>query len=299
MRNYIFPIFVAATVGVELAWILMTGITFGYRSLTGNLVMSYQLPLIKNQTNQAPSPVIPLISARAYLLADLETGKILVSREPEVNYPIASLTKLMTALIALEAMTSTNLVSVNAVALAAPGDAGGLVIGETLSVADLLYPLLLQSSNDAAETIAGNYDREQFIRLMNEKAKALGRRRTFFADPSGIDEGNRSTARDLFRLADYLYRRQPSLLALTQISQKRLANHLWLNNNHLVGAAGYLGGKTGQTTAAHETLVALFDLPLSDGSFHPVVLILLQSNNRDADARALLDYLQTLFNNQP
>ncbi len=279
MKQYILPILGAVAVGVGGAWLLTTSVTLAYRGVKGSVTLDYQTSKEKGEDKIEKKISV---TARAYLLADLETGKIIVSRQSETSYPIASITKLMTALISLEKMNQSNLLTFGAQ-------------GEKFSVEDLLYPLLLESNNEAAEALARAHGRDSFIALMNEKAKTIGLKQTTFADPSGISGGNRSTAQDLLTFIDYLYREQRHLLTLTQLRQKRLGQHLWLNNNHLVSAAGFLGGKTGKTVVARQTLVSILDLPRGDGTSRPIAIILLQSDDRDGDATALLDYLQTTF----
>lgn len=303
MKQYILPVFGAIIVGVGLAWVLTTGVTLAYRGVKGPLALDYR-PTEEKIENDIPKKVNPLppvssppvvVTAQAYLVADLKTGEVLLSQRPNSIYPIASITKLMTAVVSLEEINQDNLMTIEAEAIATNGEAGGLILGEKLSVGDLLYPLLLESSNDAAEALAQAYGRASFVARMNDEAKAIGLKRTTFADPSGISSGNRSTAQDLFYFMAYLYQEERTLLTLTKLPQKRNGNHLWLNNNHLVSMAGFLGGKTGKTVVAHQTLVSIIDLPLGDGIDKPVAIILLQSDDRDGDFVTLLNYLQTVL----
>ena len=148
------------------------------------------------------------LGARSALAADLETGKILFEKERRATLPIASITKLMTALVTLEAVNRYRLLTVSAQDLAAFGDAG-LSAGETFESQDLLYPLILASSNDAASV----YERSawRLVELMNEKARAIGLAETHFADASGISPENVSSTEDLFRLFRFLFRNKKPL----------------------------------------------------------------------------------------
>ncbi len=234
------------------------------------------------------------ISAESYLVADLETGEVLAAREPEIVLPIASVTKLMTAVVSLEAVNQFKLARVTSEALLAYGEQGGLKEGETLTVGDLLYPLLLESSNDAAEVLARHFGRERFVELMNQKARALGLRQTSFVDPSGGGEGNQATANELFQLLRYLYQNKRYVLELSRQAEKILTpNHHWINVSPFTQRNDYLGGKNGETTAARQTLAAVFALPLAEFDHRPIAIILLKSANRDQDANRLLRYLQT------
>ena len=295
MKQYILPVLGATAVGVGVAWLLTTSVTLAYRGVKGPTTLAYQateekvekvekVEKIDEKVEEKIPPSPPAVTARAYLLADLNTGETIIGRGAKTAYPIASITKLMTALISLEVMNQANLVAID---------------GEKLAVGDLLYPLLLESSNEAAEAMAQAYGRDRFIALMNDKARDLNLKQTAFADPSGISEGNRSTAEDLARFLEYLYREASYPLNVTQLPQKRLGRHLWLNNNRLVRAAGFLGGKTGKTVPARQTLASIIELPLPDGTSRPIALVLLQSDDREGDAAVLMEYLQTILPEQP
>jgi len=92
------------------------------------------------------------------------------------------------------------------------GDAGHLVLGETFTTSELLYPMLLESSNDAAEVFAQSYGYDAFIAKMNAFVAGLGMTSTSFKDPSGLNSGNASNAHDLFTLAQYIYRSEKPFL---------------------------------------------------------------------------------------
>ena len=146
----------------------------------------------------------PDLSARAAIVVDARDGHVLYRRDPTQERPIASATKLMTALVALEELPLGR--EVRAVPYSpAPAESRiDLRAGERMSVADLLRALLLESANDAAETLAvraaGSVDR--FVGRMNERARELGLRHTNFANPVGLDSpGAHSTALDLSRVA--------------------------------------------------------------------------------------------------
>ena len=144
----------------------------------------------------------PDVSARAAIVVDARDGHVLYRRDPAQERPIASATKLMTALVALDELPLGR--EVRAVPYSpAPAESRiDLRAGERMSVADLLRALLLESANDAAETLAvraaGSVDR--FVRRMNERAREIGLRHTSFANPVGLDSpGAHSTALDLSR----------------------------------------------------------------------------------------------------
>jgi D-alanyl-D-alanine carboxypeptidase/lipoprotein-anchoring transpeptidase ErfK/SrfK len=247
----------------------------------------------------APKP--PALSARSFLVADLDTRDIILEKDMRAVRPTASVGKLMTALVSLEVLNQFHVTTVSRSATEAYGDAGDLLAGERISTGNLIYPLLLSSSNDAAETLAEHQSRSWFIRQLDDKASSIGLTNTHFEDPSGFSPQNVSTARDLFMLARHLYTSKQHVLDITHKKEKSVPAgdygraHTWQNNNYFMtrgGSEGYIGGKTGFTDEAQHTLVAVFKLPLGEFEERTIVIVLLGSGNGEADARALLAYLR-------
>ena len=140
------------------------------------------------------------VSSHSVVLYEPESGRVLYAKNADVPRPMASTTKLMTALVAVEHLEAGRVITVPASAVLVEGSSMGLRGGDTLTVRDLLAGLLLSSGNDAANTVAllvsGSLDR--FAELMNRKAAELGMTDTVFVTPSGLDEGNHhSTAHDM------------------------------------------------------------------------------------------------------
>lgn len=149
----------------------------------------------------------PRISAGAGILADLETGQVLYAKQAGVRRPIASVTKIMTALLTLESLPLQRVITVDPRAVFEKDDYGasstlGLRPGERITVENLLYALLLGSANDAAVALAIAVDgsTDAFVRHMNDRAEQLGMRATRFYSASGLDDRGRSTPLDLLRL---------------------------------------------------------------------------------------------------
>lgn len=240
----------------------------------------------------------PQISAKAFLVADLDNGVIVKEKRKNEKLPIASITKLMTALVSLEAINQYLQAIVSENAISAYGDAGSLKAGEKITVEDLIYPLLLESSNDAAVVLAEQLGERNFIRLMNEKAFSAGFYGTYFKDSSGLSPENVSTAEDLFRLAKYLFNSKRYILEVTKKKQFELKDgndkivHSWFNVSKFTGEKGFLGGKTGYTDEARETAVEIFSLPLSEFSSRNIVIVVLGSENREGDVFAILNWLK-------
>ena len=148
------------------------------------------------------------VSARSAILVDAQTGRVLYEKNADEQSLIASTTKIMTALVALETRNLSDKVTVKQNHLK-EGSSMYLRAGEVLTLEELLYGLLLPSGNDAAECIADHCSGgvERFVARMNEKAAALGMTHTSFANPSGLDaQGHYSCALDMARLAAYAMR---------------------------------------------------------------------------------------------
>jgi poly-gamma-glutamate synthesis protein (capsule biosynthesis protein) len=241
-----------------------------------------------------PKPQVkpPIVSAKAYLVADLDSGEILEAKNPDTIFPIASVAKLMTALISLENINQYQMVTISKRAVATEGDTGRLRAGEKIEAGNLLYPLLLASSNDAAEALAEHYGRDKFIELMNEKAKKLGLKNTSFADPSGLSARDVSTAEDLYQLGRYLYYNQPYIFDVSAKLGHTTVNHGWFNTNDLAAAAYFLGGKNGFTDEARQTMISLWSIPFSATENRRLALVTLNSADRKTDAEVLLRHVR-------
>lgn len=235
----------------------------------------------------------PKISASAYRVSDLDTGQTIMEKNPGVIYPIASITKLMTSVVSLENINQNQMAQVSGSAMNAFGHAGQLKEGEKFKVGDLLYPLLLESSNKTAEVIAETGGRSRFLDRMNAKADTLGMKDTFYEDPSGLSPHNVSTANDLSRLAKYIYSNHPEVLNITLEKKHRGYGRIWYNKNGVVQMSNYLGGKDGFTEEAKKTVISIFSLPLSDYQDRRVVIVLLHSKDKIKDVQNILKYLNS------
>lgn len=236
--------------------------------------------------------VVPKLSSKGYLVADLETGEIIVEKNADTIYPLASVSKLMTALVAREKMDMQTVAIVSRDASRAYGAQGGLALGEKIRLRDLLFPLLMESSNDAAEVFADQYGHAEFIEEMNKKAKALDMIDTYYGDPSGLDPQNTSTPKDLLKLARYIHEYDPEIYDMTRVKQFSIKGHTWYNRNGLLSFAGFVGGKNGYIDQSRQTTVSLFEVPLARGGMRTVVVVVLKSDAKDSDVAKLLNYLK-------
>lgn len=239
----------------------------------------------------------PRVGASSYIVANLDTGQVLAKKHPDTPRPIASITKLMTAVVADETISGDNTISISSSAVNTEGHAGGLVAGDRFALKTLYYPLLLESSNDAATAIAEHKGKRRFVNLMNRKALALRMGTTQFADPSGLSPNNTATARDLLRLSQYIHEKKPFIFDITTRLQKAVPRQssdglrTFSNNNPLKNQARFEGGKNGYTDAAKYTLLSLFSIPV-DQKEHTVAVIVLGSENHVEDTQRLLSWLR-------
>ena len=224
--------------------------------------------LCGNPLTAVPSPAWaaerPQIAAQAAVLMDGDSGRILWSKNAADPLPMASTTKIMTALLALEEGDLDRVVTISPRAAAAPPVDMGLRAGEEYRLGDLLYPLLLESANDAAiavaEGVSGSV--EDFCERMTERAAELGATDTVFVTPNGLDEGDHhSTAADMARIARRAFQ-NPDFLALAQTRSRTITTaagtnpQTFTNKNRLLWEVpGMLGGKTGFTGAAGHCFV--------------------------------------------
>ncbi len=235
----------------------------------------------------------PPVSAASYLVADVDTGDVYAEQNAEEPRPIASLTKLMTALVANETIMFNNRIAVTRGELLYPQNAA-LTKRETFVVGDLLYPLLMESNNEIASSLASYYGTTSFIDWMNTTAKALDMQSTHFADASGVSSENVSTLDDLYRLATYLANKKSFIWDITRTPTKELVANSgdtfnFNNFNLFSGSPDFIGGKVGQTGAAGDTMVSIFSMPVN-GVPRRIAIIVLKSDDYKTDTTALADW---------
>src|SRR3989338_6943325 len=285
MRYYLY------SAGLVLLAIIIATVTPFVIHFTDRLITSRQIP----QNNAAVAGIqkynippvsqnlpVPGFTARAVLIKDLITDTILYQKDANIPHPIASTTKIMTALVASEYFKQNSVLSVGSSANI-PGSRVGLVYGEDLSFRALLYGMLLNSGNDAAFTLAENYQGgvSGFVSAMNKKVLELNLKNTHFDNPAGFDSPNHySSAADLAKITeealknDSLARifatKQTSIVSL----DKKYTHQLTNLNRLLSQVKGVLGVKTGFTEGAKENLVTYV---VRDG--HRILTVTLGSND--------------------
>lgn len=235
---------------------------------------------------------VPYVTATAVVIKDLSSGTLLYVKDPDKKVPIASTTKIMTALVAEEYFKPADVLTVKNTSLVS-GSSMGLKLGEEMTFRSLLYGLLLNSGNDAAYTIADNYPGGEinFVAAMNTKAQSLGLKNTHFENPAGFDSvSHYSSANDLATVAekailDSQFSRVVSTKDTVVYSIDKLSEHPLKNLNKLLSEPGFLGIKTGTTPIAKENLVGLIE---RDG--RKILTVVLGSDDRFTETQKMLDW---------
>ncbi|HEX2347004.1 MAG TPA: D-alanyl-D-alanine carboxypeptidase [Ktedonobacterales bacterium] len=272
-------------------------------SVTGSVTPTLA-PTLPNVGPDGPPPAPPTISATAAELYDATTGKTLYSLSPNLALPMASTTKIMTAVVALTYGKLDQMITVgpDTVAIEDGGTSvAGLRLGEQLSLKELLYCLLLPSGDDAAITIADGVAGSQanFVALMNLEAGLLGLSHTHYANPHGLDAPDHHTSvSDLVRLTQYAIQSPTfaQVVGTTQITLAATSTHHQfdlLNTNELLqhepfAYSGAIGIKTGFTGPAGYCLVFMAKRP--GGTLIGAVLGDATYDGRFIDAAALLNW---------
>ncbi|MEK7451243.1 MAG: L,D-transpeptidase family protein [Patescibacteria group bacterium] len=238
------------------------------------------------------------LAANNYLAADIKNNFVFLEKSSDNPAPVASIAKLITALVASEYINLEKNIVIEK-KMIVKTSLPRLKPGQKISVFNLLYPLLLESSNEAAQALADSMGRNYFVGLMNNKAKSLGMKSAKFVDPAGSESENISTAKDLFNLSKYIYNNR---LFIFKITGGNLNNTAYgkpsfadLKNFNVFGDdPSFIGGKIGKTEAAGETMLAVFELEFN-GAKRPVAIIVLGSLEVEKDVLRILNYLKNNY----
>jgi D-alanyl-D-alanine carboxypeptidase (penicillin-binding protein 5/6) len=247
----------------------------------------------------ATLPAPPLLAAKSYLLYDYTSNQVLVNQNGDTHMEPASLTKLMTAYLAFDAIKHGTLtlkqeLTVPAAAVRNRNDESRMLLtaGETVKVDELLHGLIVDSGNDAAITLAVNIGGSEagFVDLMNQEAKQLGMNNTHYTNPVGLsDPQNYSTASDLAILAATIIREDPNYYPLFGLHDYTFNGVSQANRNRLLWLDPYVDGmKTGHTESAGYCLVAS-----SRRDDHRLISVLLDADTdslRAIESQKLMNY---------
>lgn len=239
----------------------------------------------------------PSLQAEAVMVQSLDETFSFLNYRTYQAWPMASLTKLITAIVVLEDIGKHKRVVITEEAVTTEGKAGGLISGEEYRVEDLVKIMLMTSSNDAAtafEIHAGG--REAFVEHMTQTIERLGMRQTAVYDASGLSEENITTASDLMKLVKYIALHTPDIFSWTRLQNflvqplNSTESRTIRNINPISTHADFLGGKTGTSDGALENLVALFSF-----NNYRLVTIILGSSDRVEESEMLLQWVEEAY----
>lgn len=253
---------------------------------------------------KAKNASLPVISASAFLIFDIASSEIILEKNINKKLSIASLTKLMTAVVAHELIYLGRPIKALLQTPSNVYQSFQISEGHYYNGFDLLYPLLMQSSNDAAKTLASFLGEQNFVRDMNIKAKSLGVNDTHFDDSSGISSENTSTAYDISKLLQYIYYKRRFIFDISKGKEFNNVGFIKIgdtinirdlkNFNEFSDAPNLIGMKNGETTAAGQTIATVWNFSASNGNI-PVGIIILGSKDRVEDTKNLLKWFKNNF----
>lgn len=242
----------------------------------------------------------PDISAKSALVYDTGSSRFLYEREVETKLPIASLTKILSAVIVLEKLNLDDITTILENSIRVDGEKQELYLGEKISVRNLIKLMLIESSNDAAYALANHAKDKKFdfVGEMNLKARALGMKDSFFNDPAGLNDNAYSTAQDLVKLVEYslnykeIWDISAEKTAIIESSDEKI-KHTIKSTNRLLGLIqDIIGGKTGYTDGAGECMILVASISNYPGK---LISIVLGSNDRFSDTQKLVEWTRTAY----
>lgn len=252
---------------------------------------------ISFQKDQAKKIIDREITAQSAIIFDKDSSVVLYQKNANLRFSMASTTKIMTALVALDIYQPTDPITIfEGFKDGVEGAVVGFEKGEQVTFEDMLYAMLLPSGNDAAIALAANYSSgyDAFVKKMNQKAAELSLSQTHFGDPTGLtDEQDYSTVLDLARLASYsLGRDEFAKVVGTKeyvvhtIDKKK--TYFVQNLNRLLGSYQVTGVKTGFTNEAGEVLVTS-----KSEKGHTIIIVVMKSEDRFLDTEKLLSLIDS------
>lgn len=241
----------------------------------------------------------PKVSATAYIVGDLATGDIYASKNADTPYPIASISKLLVALAARETLSPEKEVTIKREDRAqTEGSPGSIPSNETFLVKDLFYPLLMESNNSVAYAFEREGGGDEFVRVMLRIAHDVGMDETLLNDSSGLSPKNSASVHDLLSLAQHIESETPEFLEITRTKKKSVtakSGHTYPipNLNIFTGDTQFVGGKTGYTDEARQTMLTIFEIPVKDAPEPTrVAIIVLGSSDRKGDIQKLKTWFE-------
>ena len=240
----------------------------------------------------------PIINSEAAISVESDlnyTNKILFEKNSNMQLPIASLTKLMTAVIVLDKYNLDDNLQVSSAADSQDSMKQDVKLGDTMPVESFLEIMLIESSNKSAYTLSEAMGEQNFVDLMNQKAKDLGLQNTVFTDPTGLSSKDISTAADLSKLAEYILKNYPEIAKISRSKSIYVPKFGQVNNtDELLGEIPeVVCSKTGFTTAANGCLLLVTN-NLRDNDY--LINIVLGANDRFSEMKKLISWSNATCN---
>lgn len=262
---------------------------------------SYRLQVTNNfkvspiKISEVPEPEV---NAKSAILLDMETDKIMFAKNSNEKLPIASISKIFTALAVADKLSPDEIVGISQKAVDTESLAGDLKAGEEFRARDLIDLMLISSSNDAAAQLSMKVleSEKDFALLMDNKAKELGLKNTSFSEPTGLSDQNISTAFEIAQVADATFGKSSIWNILGQKEADIYSldgnKHHLKNTNEIISDDYIIAGKTGYTNKAKGTLVVIANSGQND---RKIVSVVLGSEDRFGDTRVLLEWSRENF----
>jgi hypothetical protein len=240
---------------------------------------------------------IPGITAQSYLAVDIKDNFVFFEGASRDIKPAASAAKLITAMVSMDYINLDKTITVKK-EMIVPTSKPRLQVGQKVNLYDFLYPLLLESSNEAAEVLSLQLGKERFVGLMNEKVKAIGMQNSSLEDASGSGNNDISNAEDLFTLAKYIYNNKNFIFKLTSqkldysfYGQPSFSN---LENYNAINEQEFVGGEWGKTDSGEESMLSVFEIQ-KDGAIRPIAIEVLGSSDARKDTETIFNYIKDSF----
>ncbi|MDD4931527.1 MAG: serine hydrolase [Candidatus Colwellbacteria bacterium] len=255
---------------------------------TGSFIAPSEIPEKRSEMS-APKD----LAVESSMAFDLSTGSEIFSVDKNKRWPIASITKMMTSVIALENLKDDAEATMSENAIATEGSSGGMIKGDKYTVHDLITAMMVVSSNDAAVAISEMMPEGEFIKKMNEKAKALGMANTNYVEPTGLSSMNQSTMEDMSKLMIYAWVNHQELFVISsktkgyikEVSAKKKRE--LTNIDVLSSRSNFLGGKTGFTEEARQNLISVFSFDK-----RPVGIMIFGAEDRVVEADKMIKFIK-------
>ncbi|PIR44207.1 hypothetical protein COV23_01115 [Candidatus Wolfebacteria bacterium CG10_big_fil_rev_8_21_14_0_10_31_9] len=264
--------------------------------------VEFGMPILVYETQDTGNTFLysdkPEITAISALAVDIQNNSVLYEKNSKEILPIASITKLMTAIISTEFMNIEKNITINN-SMIATTSIPRLVENQQYSVYDLLFVLLQESSNEAAYALSYPLGSIRFISLLNDRALSIGMTNTHFADSAGVLSADESTAEDLFLLTKYLFNNRKFILSISagKASTVNYGEPKFKgikNLNIFSNDPEFVGGKIGLSSSAKNTGLFIFNTPIS-GEYRNIAIIVLNSDNLKQDVNTIREYIKRTY----